>query len=348
MALNFEIRNFTQYIKKPTIMDACKASGKKIYFLDAASYNNLGDQAIAYAMSVMLREVSLKYGYKYIEVLENGLLRNLKLLKKVITAEDIICLSGGGNMGNLYPKYESFRRKIIKSFRNNRIIIFPQTIDYDTDSYGQRELRNSSKIYRGHNKLIVCAREKKSYSVMRELYNRVELVPDIVLYLSAEQTTKANTDNGFVGICLRNDRESALSDEQRLFIEDSVKKSGMCINRFTTMADGNVILNSENRGQEVKKKIDEIKKNSIVITDRLHGMIFSILAGVPCIAIDNTNKKLSGVYELVKNTGVNIRFLDKSNMQSISYMINELINADSIRTDMKEMFKNLENMIIAE
>ena len=35
----------------------------------------------------------------------------------------------------------------------------------------------------------------------------------------------------------------------------------------------------------------------IVITDRLHSMVFALLAGCKCIAIDNTTHKVSGVYK---------------------------------------------------
>ena len=34
----------------------------------------------------------------------------------------------------------------------------------------------------------------------------------------------------------------------------------------------------------------------MLVTDRLHGMIFSYLVGTPCIVLDNKTKKVSGVY----------------------------------------------------
>lgn len=120
MKWNFELRNFREYFKKPNIN--VKKPRRTIYFLDAASYGNLGDQAIAYSMSVMLKDLARKFGYNYLQISEINLLRNIRLLKKLVLPEDIICLSGGGNMGNLYPKYESIRRKIIGLFPDNTML----------------------------------------------------------------------------------------------------------------------------------------------------------------------------------------------------------------------------------
>ena len=49
----------------------------------------------------------------------------------------------------------------------------------------------------------------------------------------------------------------------------------------------------------LNKKLDEFAKAEIVITDRLHGMIFATITGTPCIAFDNLSNKVSGVYEWI-------------------------------------------------
>ena len=47
----------------------------------------------------------------------------------------------------------------------------------------------------------------------------------------------------------------------------------------------------ENREQLLKQKIEEFQSAELVITDRLHGMIFSVITGTPCIAFDNLMRK---------------------------------------------------------
>ena len=55
-----------------------------------------------------------------------------------------------------------------------------------------------------------------------------------------------------------------------------------------------------NRKKEVFHKLREFSNCSLVITDRLHAMIFSALMGTPCIAFDNVSKKVSGVYKWIE------------------------------------------------
>ena len=60
-------------------------------------------------------------------------------------------------------------------------------------------------------------------------------------------------------------------------------------------------VTKENREKELLKLIELISHSGFVVTDRLHGMIMSIISGTPCIALDNSSKKVSGVYEFIKD-----------------------------------------------
>ena len=43
--------------------------------------------------------------------------------------------------------------------------------------------------------------------------------------------------------------------------------------------------------------LNRIASKELVVTDRLHCMIFCAITETPCIAFDNSNKKISGVYK---------------------------------------------------
>ena len=45
----------------------------------------------------------------------------------------------------------------------------------------------------------------------------------------------------------------------------------------------------------------EFARSSLVVTDRLHGMIYCCVTGIPCVALDSKSKKTSGVYEWIKD-----------------------------------------------
>lgn len=344
MQINFEIRNLLEYFKKATITEIYNSTKPKVYFVDAASYNNLGDQAIAYAINVFLKEKALDY--EYVEIPENQILRCLRNLKKQIKSQDIICLSGGGNMGNLYPRYESIRRKIIKNFPDNKIIIFPQTIDYENDNYGVREKKRSSKIYNDHKNLLICAREEKSFKIMNKIYNHVILVPDIVMYLNGHVAKYNEIKKCGIGLCLRDDKESILSIKEKENICSLLKLNGHKISKLTTMASKEIgVINKDTREEIVKNKIEEFSRYQIVITDRLHGVIFSILAGTQCIAIDNTNQKVSGVLELVKSSITNVIILKKPTEKDLMRAIAKLHERTP---QFSKIDLNLYNMLIEE
>ena len=38
----------------------------------------------------------------------------------------------------------------------------------------------------------------------------------------------------------------------------------------------------------------------MVVTDRLHGMVFAAISGTPCIVFSNYNHKVQGTYEWIK------------------------------------------------
>lgn len=298
MELNFKIINTLRKKNKKVIsLNQNDKDTKYVYFLDTPEYGNLGDQAIAYAMMKFMNDFFPEY--KQIEVQENQIYYNIKKIKKIIKKDDIICLTGGGNMGILYQRYEAIRRVIIKNFPNNKIIIFPQTIDYGTTNYGICEFKRAKKIYNKHKNLIIMAREEKSYHIMRQNFNKCDvfLCPDIVLYLNYIDLCKKR--NNSVGICLRDDKERVVSDIDL----KKITKLNCKINKTSTTANIPGDINVKNRKKVIEEKMLEIAKNRFFITDRLHGMIFAFITNTNCIALPNSNGKVEGVYKWIKNKG---------------------------------------------
>lgn len=268
--------------------------GKHIFFLDAPDYGNIGDQAIAYAIKLFAEKTFS--GYQFVEVLQKDVASYLEYLKKIIQGEDIIFLIGGGNMGNYYRIYEATRRLIIRSFKNNQIVIFPQSIMYSEDLFGKISLYKARKIYNSHPNLLVCAREEISYEKMRRVFNNVILCPDIVLSLANYNMDFDMKKKGSVGICLRDDIERILTFEQRTEIERVLSNISHSVKNVATVGEYEDI-DKKNRDKIVIEKINQIAKCNLLVTDRLHAMIFAIIARTPCLVFDNNNSKISGTVE---------------------------------------------------
>ena len=267
------------------------SSKKHFWFLDAPEYGNIGDQAIAYATTVFLQENFPEFDI--IEIQQSKTIKYLNWIKKSIKDGDIIILQGGGNFGNLYPPYEAVRRRIVQLFSDNKIIIFPQSIFYSDDSKGRHELKIAQNIYNKKN-VIIFARDNNSYTEFKDKFpeTSIKLCPDIVLYLYGKLTVDKQVG---IGVCFRNDSEKvAFTEDQNQFIDDR-KNEYQQINEIDTICTDNQII-GEKRKQIVLNKINEFAVNELVLTDRLHGMIFSFVSKTPCVYFPSKTGKADYLY----------------------------------------------------
>lgn len=286
-----------------------------IWFLGSSHFDNIGDMAISEVAIKYIKDKFPKYNILDIRICDYYVYE--KAILNLIKPNDIIILLGGGNMGLMYFEIEKMRRRIINKFNNNRIIILPSSIYYCDTNRGRYEFNKSIKIYNKHKDLIICAREKNSYKIMKEVYNNVILVPDIVLYMNKKNY---NYKRDKVIIAFRNDKERT---------NDSIKLYNYLINKYdcycTDNLDKNKIVSIEMREGIINNKLKELSKGKIVITDRLHIMIFCYLTMTPCLFIDNSYKKVSGSFNLwIKDKCNYIRMIDFN--RNIDNQIDKLIN----------------------
>ena len=284
--------------KRTRLLDPQK---KHVILVNTPVYPNLGDQAIAVAEVCFLRDFFPDY--TLVELNDDVVFKKIVQLKKEIGKNDLVFCQGGGNMGVDYFWCEQVRRAMIENFPNNKIVIFPQTIFFDDRHLRTRkELAVSKHIYNAHPDLLLCAREKQSYQTMKELFPqcRVELVPDIVLYL--HPSLNVAKEQGTAVVCLRSDRERSLSAEDEKAICCFLEQKGYCIKHTDTVLRGR--FSPQDRERIVFEKIREFAAADLVVTDRLHGMIFSFLAKTPCVVFGNYNYKVEGVFEWFKQAQV--------------------------------------------
>ena len=113
------------------------------------------------------------------------------------------------------------------------------------------------------------------------------------------------------------------------------------------MADGKLrFLNDKERMIEIKKKIVEFSSCKIIVTDRLHGMIFSLIAGVPCVAIDNKNHKVSGVYKTIESVFKRVCILTNEYIKTMQNISTPKRESTTLNTE--QMYRNLRNILLKE
>lgn len=331
---------------KRNILDKRKKRGFCIIFISTPQHGNLGDQAIVLAQEKFFESLGLNDCI--VEVPASHYQRYCKEISGFVEELDIIVIDGGGNMGTLWIEVEYKMRDIVKRFQRNPIFVFPQTIYYSDDSFGREELENSKEIYNDHKKLYICAREKKSYDFMLKHYQEANiiLVPDIVLFLIDMFDNEQNKRDGAV-LCLREDKEKITDNGKIIEIKNYLKKRGLSVTRESTVIPG--VVNSKNRLLKLNNKWTAFAKSKIVITDRLHGMIFAFITNTPCLALDNTSGKVGNVYKWIANSSKLYYVSPQVNTDVIISKIDELLINSTNSEDfvnIKDKYSDLSNALI--
>lgn len=277
--------------------DFIRNSEKVCWVIGTPDHKNLGDHAIAYA-TIKYVEKNLP-GYQIIEITEDNFYNEFFRMKKLLKSNDIILLQGGGNFGNLYIYTEYIRRTVLFYCRKNPIIMMPQTICFTNDDEGKREQEITEKLYKKNKNIFYFAREKISADIMSKILGeeKVACVPDIVLTLHDIKETNAKDRNGVL-CCLRDDKEALLSEHERNHIVESARKYGEV---FHTDTISNNVVPWKERNIHLDNKWEDFFSAEVVITDRLHGLIFAVITNTPCIVFANNNHKIQGVYDWIKS-----------------------------------------------
>jgi len=303
------------------------AERRLVLFL-SPEHGNLGDHAIVKAEMAFFRDympeipiVEISYGhYRY----------DRSQIKRYISQIDLLITNGGGYLGTLWFHNEEMVRDIIKSFPDNKIVILPQTIFFEDSDEAKKQLAITRSIYSNHKRLLFCAREQNSYNYVTKYRlltntNNCYLIPDMVTYLSE---SKANMLRSGILICIRKDKECILSNEQKREIESYAKMSGEDIHYTDTVIERGVSI--DERYVVLDSKFDEFRKAKLVITDRLHGMLFAAVTGTPCIALDNKSGKVRGCYQTIKH----LKYIEVvSNLNEISDYVVRLLRLGSCEYD---------------
>lgn len=264
-----------------------------VFLLLTPEHGNLGDHAIAQSETELLCELNIPY----IEITGKQL-QTLAVKKALhIMNGRAILINGGGYLGTLWPSSEKITREIISSNPNSQIIILPNTIYYDANENGRLELNRSIELYNVHQHLKLYAREKHSYEKMKNIYKNVALAPDMVLRMN--KCKSGIKRNGCI-LCLRNDHEKTRSKEIEKIINKTVKsKFGDNVVQLDMVTPHPISISE--RDAELDKQYEAFRHAELVITDRLHGMIFSAITGTPCIVIDSKSPKVRGCYEWIQD-----------------------------------------------
>lgn len=228
----------------------------------------------------------------------------------------IIIMHGGGNFGDVWRGCSTFRNRLILKYPHNRILVFPQTIHYEKETFLQEDI----EVYSRHKKITICARDNESYNFLKKnFHNEILLVPDMAYYLDNElfEETKKKEKVLFLK---RTDKEFCDEQKYALIPHDAEIHDWPTIETehevYTLLfrKQNGIISRLYNKLNRNKDWIDDfwIKKilpynihaginflNSYdtVYTTRMHGAILSMMLGKTVFLFNNSYGKNANYYD---------------------------------------------------
>lgn len=320
------------------IEDVKLPKNNRVFIFLAANYGNLGDIAITYAQHKLLCN---KYpDYCVVEIPSNCTYSYLKGVIRQIQSDDIVTFVGGGNMGDMYPLYENIRQIVVSRLPHNCIIQFPLTADFSKSHDGKLMELSAKKIYGRHTNIQFLSREQNTSIYLKNLLSKdVPIVPDVVLTMNC---FKKNAERKGITICLRKDKEKSLADKDFNDITNKLRATSEIL-EFTDTVLKDDLITLNNKESFLFDFLQKISQKRLIITDRLHGMIFAYITGTPAIVFSNSNNKVKHCFEWIKDCGY-IHYVDKYNEKEFEYLLEKTKedNPDETTFLMKnKIFSNL-------
>ena len=282
--------------------------GKKYAVLfELASFENKGDAALSVAEIVLLENLGIKLLF-YVNLKKcygDAVKHALKIAGKYPRDEVVVFFHGGGNI-IAHSHVDHCRERSLKLSRGYKQVIL-------ANSLWMREPRDmwdfSRRLYCCNSNLTILLRDRLSlYMAQRVFRNgtRLLLAPDMAFH-NGRVARYAPTYYDVIWQ-KRTDRENALFDEVpafppnvSVFVWDWLRMPSIPSNDSLRMAV-NVLQNG----------LGILQKGRVVVTDRLHGHILSVLLDIPHVLLDNADQKLSSYHNTWTRGLRNCRLADNA------------------------------------
>jgi pyruvyl transferase EpsO len=252
-----------------------------------------------------------------------------------MSPDTLILLHGGGNLGDLWRDCQLFSLRIIEKYPHNKIIIFPQTVFYESEEV----LYQDAKIMSAHENLTVCARDKVSYNTLKAHFdNNILLVPDMAFCIPPKRLLKhivrekesvlfvKRKDKELSGYCtdfIPPHQHSSLKISdwpsfERTMLMNFILCKSLGVKRLlfryrvpTRLLDKMIDYYAEYvyKPLHIRIGVRFLSRYSRIFATRLHAAILSVLLYKPFVLLDNSYGKNRNFYETWLRDVEAIRFI---------------------------------------
>jgi pyruvyl transferase EpsO len=273
--------------------------------LDFPDYSNVGDSLI-WLGELAFFERAAERPPGYVSTIHGF---NLDALLRAVP-DGPIFLSGGGNFGDLWPRFQQFRRMLLGALPGRRIVQLPQTIHFVDPA--QVQATRDAIVAHGNFTLLVRDRASLAFA-QAELGCPVALCPDMAFCLGSLPRPALPVHD--IVYLLRTDQERSPGRGAPVLPPDSLVTDWIQGARVPSRWDraldrlgrtAVLLAGAEpdyrrfrNRARaELERGRALLGSGEAVVTDRLHGHILSVLMGIPHAVLDNSYGKVRSFAEL--------------------------------------------------
>ena len=298
-------------LKNKLLSIADEIGDARVHYIDYPMHHNIGDLLIYLGTENFFKEnevdVSGRYSLYDADVILNS---------NVVGPHDVLVFHGGGNFGDIYSVCQELRERLISRFKNNKVIILPQSIHFNS----QINLEKSAKIISEHKNVIIYVRDEESLIVANKFSDKAYLMPDMAHSLygtSFIDGIKTQTlDKRKKMFLARTDKEVTESSFFDGAGDDEVFDWFDLVSRKQELKRKSLSIIARTLGKRInlnriisriwyKQAVSLSCRGGVKLlstdefyTNRLHGMIFSYLLGRVVFMKDNSYGKNSRYYNL--------------------------------------------------
>ena len=265
-----------------------KVIGKYKYAMlfNLAGFENKGDAAIGVGQLFLLHRLNIKLVFHIEDRFNSNKTIDLarEMSKKYSNESLVILMQGGGTLLS-YAHQDVNRERILRRFMEFEVVMFPQSFWIKTDAKHQEHFKS---VYADHPRLTFCYRDQYSFDQGSKLFPKARplLVPDIAFQIGKVDRLLPPVHN--ILWLKRTDGESS-----NYKIPDAAAKHDVIVADWhpyeSTPKDKRTL---ENIFMITANGMIFLQRGRVVITDRLHGHILSILCGIPQVVLNPVNSKI--------------------------------------------------------
>lgn len=212
-----------------------------------------------------------------------------------------VVISGGGNLGGLYPQHDDLRISILTDFPTRPIVQMPQSIELTNAT----EFEGLKRAIGRHRDFTLLVRDRRSLDIARREFDcRIALVPDAAFALGNLDRPPAVEE---AVVQARRDIEA--SDDQNsghstvdwntagiLSLRNLGRSAVTVAGKLPVPGLTSTVVNSFAR-QNLRCAVQTLSRGHVLVTDRLHGHVVATLCGIEHIVVNDRYGKVRALWE---------------------------------------------------